>query len=436
MKNVIENLYYASNIYARYNFTMKVQHDFNLLKRVQCEKLKWLINFAYNKTKYYRELFDNIGLSPDDINEPEDLQSIPILTKDDLRSRFWDFLPSSLKSVRVSRTSGSTGVPLCLLTDERSKIYNSLAVMRYRKLLGIPPVGRKILTLAKTPDGRSKKQYMTWLQGIHKTYYINPYVMTEENIAFINHTLLKLRGVSVIAITPAIKQLCSLIKDKLIRPFYPNAVLSTGQYIDDYLRKFIEHNLSCKVSDIYACNEAGDVAFQCRHNSYHINADNCIIEITKNGNTVLDDSSGNVTLTNLNRYCMPIIRYLNGDVGELKKEQCSCGCSLPVLKKIHGRAGDDIKLANGKKISWHIIKSTLTHPFVRQFQIIQNTDYSLEIKYVCEKNANLVEIQKNIENRLNKIIPKNILINFAVVDKIPPQPSGKTKLVISRIKQL
>jgi len=47
----------------------------------QLEKLRDLLEYSYNNTDYYRNLFNTINIKPKDINSIDDLSKLPILTK-------------------------------------------------------------------------------------------------------------------------------------------------------------------------------------------------------------------------------------------------------------------------------------------------------------------------------------------------------------------
>jgi phenylacetate-CoA ligase len=166
---------------------------------VQSEKLRRLVRYCFD-VKYYRELFANVGIKPEDITSVQDLPKIPFLTKEELRGRFWDFLPRQLPSCRVSRTSGSTGIPVCILSDRNSRMFNSAAVIRYRQALGIGLIGRPILTPLKTENDPHREAHWTFLQGIHKTHYINPYLNSNKNVEYAARLLKKLKKPAIVGI--------------------------------------------------------------------------------------------------------------------------------------------------------------------------------------------------------------------------------------------
>jgi len=407
---------------------IKRQDNPDQIQILQNQKLQKLISYCFKNIKYYRELFDLVGVRPKKIKTIKDLDKIPILTKKELRERFWDFLPKELPGCRVSRTSGSTGIPVCILSDINSRLFNSASVIRYRKALGIPIIGRPILTPLKTEKDPQKEPHWTFMQGIHRTYYINPYVYNTE---YDRRQLEKLKKPVLIGITPAIRALAYKIRDGLLPRLKPIAVLTTGECLSQEVRDFLESTFGTKITDIYACNEAGDIAWQCKKGQlYHINADNCIVEILKDGKPAEKGQIGEVVITNLNRYSMPFIRYKNGDLARFGTEDCRCGCKLPVISEIVGRTGEDIYLPTGKIIPWNQLKGFMNHPDVRQFQLVQNKDGCLTVKFIPENKCEIEQTKNILTSRFYSLLGDSIRIDFSIVERIAPAPSGKSKLVI------
>lgn len=407
------------------------QNDPDRIAKILNEKLQKLISYCYENIKYYRELFDEHRIRPDDIKTAADLVKVPALTKEQLRNRFWDFLPKELPRCRVSRTSGSTGIPVCILSDINSRLNNSAAVIRYRRQLGINFWGTPILTPQKNQLERRKKPHWTFLQGLHKTYYINPYTNLNAEVDYSIDILSKLKKPAIIGITPAIRALAWRIRDGCLPQLRPSAVLTTGEYLSSQVRELLEDTFKVRVTDIYACNEAGDIAWQCKKGRlYHINADNCIVEILKDGKPAEKGQTGEVVITNLNRHSMPFIRYKNGDLARFAADKCPCGCKLPALSQIAGRTGEDIYLPDGKIIPWNQLKGFMNYPDIRQFQLVQNKNGSLKIKFIPEDKSNIEQTKNILTSRFKGLLGDSVRIDFSIVERIDPAPSGKSKLVI------
>ena len=78
---------------------------------MQLERLKWIVNRAYERVPFYHKRFDEIGLKPEHIKTLKDIEHIPFTTKDDLRDNypFGLFAESMDDMVRLHASSGTTG---------------------------------------------------------------------------------------------------------------------------------------------------------------------------------------------------------------------------------------------------------------------------------------------------------------------------------------
>jgi len=406
----------------------KTQYRQEEIKEIQDAKLHRLIDYCRHQVKYYQETYKDIDV----IRGVEDLVKIPILTKQQIRQRFWDFLPKELPACRVYRTSGSSGVPLCILSDESSRINNSAAIIRYRKIYGMKNVMTPILTPLKKQEDTIPKPHWTYVQGFHKTYYVNPYSEDHRQVDLGIRTLDALRRPAIIGITPAIKALAHQINDGIYPSIAPIVVLTVGESLDVQTRNLLENIFKVRVHDIYACSEAGNVAWQCPQSSlYHINAENCIVEILdEHQQTVKEGEIGEVVVTNLNRFSMPFIRYKIGDLARASYEPCTCGRKLPVFKELIGRSGEDFYLPGGRKIQWNVLKGAMNHNLIRQFQLVQNPDASVTVKYIPEGSGHIPEIEHILKERFGSLLSGSVSISYEVVEKIPQSPGGKSKLVV------
>ena len=435
MMTLLNKIELGLHTYREARRAEKRQFDLAEVGRVQDAKLRRLIHHCCDNVKYYKEIFQQAGVDPKKITTVADLGGIPFLTKNELRDRFWDFLPSRLPECRVTRTSGSTGVPVCFFSDRNSRKFNSAAVIRSRKAAAIPLIGRPILPPLKTENEPHKEPHWTFLQGIHKTYYVNPYLDSEENARYAAGLLTKLKKPVIIGGTPATRVLAYKIRDGVFPRFKPSAILTGGESLTPEVRELIESTFRMKVTDVYGCSEAGEIAWQCRlAGGYHINTDNCIVEIVKDNRPVADGETGEVVVTNLNRYVMPIIRYKNGDLARLSRQTCRCGCKLPMIAEIGGRTGEDMFLPSGKVVPWNQLKSLMTHQRIRQFQLVQNEDASMTIRYVPEAGADTDQLDSLLRYRYRNLLGDSIAIRIEEIASIPPAASGKSKLVISHYK--
>jgi phenylacetate-coenzyme A ligase PaaK-like adenylate-forming protein len=126
-----------------------------------------------------------------------------------------------------------------------------------------------------------------------------------------------------------------------------------------------------------------------------------------------------------------MIRY---NLGDLLNTEIVNG--LPVINKIRGRQDDKIIFADGKSVHWPmfaVILERRSHE-LKQFRVIQE-DYNL-IRIVVSKeeeadkstveNAIITDLRKEVRDEGMEYI-----VDF--VDRIPPDPNGKIRLLISKV---
>ncbi len=90
------------------------------IRELQLRKFRRILSWAYNRSKFHRELYDNAGLKPEDIRTLEDAAKVPKVEKSMMRSiqskepyPYGDMLCVPLEEVTEFRqTSGTTGQPV------------------------------------------------------------------------------------------------------------------------------------------------------------------------------------------------------------------------------------------------------------------------------------------------------------------------------------
>ena len=104
----------------------------------QDEQLRKFVRHAYDHTAYYHQLFDRLGITPDDIHGRRDLRKIPIITKEIVNENYENLIPDNLSSFRyrLSRSGGTTGIPMQYYCDENVWGYVTAAKMYYWKKTG------------------------------------------------------------------------------------------------------------------------------------------------------------------------------------------------------------------------------------------------------------------------------------------------------------
>jgi phenylacetate-CoA ligase len=170
----------------------------------------------------------------------------------------------------------------------------------------------------------------------------------------------------------------------------------------------------------------------------HMSSDLYIIELTKNGEPVRQDGEeGEITITDLNNYAMPYLRYNIEDMGVfLSGGKCACGRHLEKISITSGRKGDIIVTPNGNNLSCvffaHLFKEVTEH--VQRYQIVQTSEKDLEVKIV-KRNSYQEETTKFLTDKIKLKIGKEMNLSINFFSEIPLSKSGKHRTTINLINQ-
>ena len=285
------------------------------LRRIQNKKLRALIQHSYAHVPYYHNLFRKVGLRPDDIQTIDDLYKIPITRKTDLRDLPVEgILASDYTSdqCQVSRTSGTTGIPLTVYWDRKAKLVNELTLARWRLECGYPITNKTVSVGAGgriVPDGH-------WLQtlGLFRYKWISPHIDVAMQVAEIRAYDPR----ALVSYPTILEELCKEIIDEAVTGLDIRLVFSSGEHLDNPTRTLITKALDAEVFEGGGCREAGNIFHECTpHQGYHTAAESHVVEITRDGETLPIGEEGEVTVTNLDNHAMPFIRYDLEDIGAL-----------------------------------------------------------------------------------------------------------------------
>ena len=237
----------------------------------------------------------------------------------------------------------------------------------------------------------------------------------------------------IIGYPSAIYFLAKYSEENKIKDLNVKSVVSLGDKLFKHYRKTISKNFNTEVFDTYGACEGTMIAAECEYHTYHIMSPHVYIEILdENGNEVKDGELGNIHVTHLDNFLMPLIRYKIGDLGVKSSPDyiCNCGRSLPVLKHIIGRDTDVVYTESGKPLIVHFFTGIFEHfSTINQFQVVQKNNEPFNIKYIPGdgfKVGTLDKIRSHIIEKSNE----HVEFKFIEVSRISPTASGKPQIIV------
>ncbi len=408
------------------------------LKTLQERKLRLILQHAYSNVPYYRRVFREKKLKPQDFQSVNDLTKLPILTKDDVRQHADDFVARNFQQYWpiATATGGSTGEPLRFSIDVRSSGIGQAVLWRGWGYAGYK-FGDKIAVLAglsliskkKNPLKTAAKKVIKRTAGFpainlsKKVLNVYAKKMNEYDPKFI-------RGYP-----SSIFFFAAFLKEENVDLIHPRAVLTTAEMLLPHQRKMIEDVFQCDVFDGYGAFDGGTAAFECEdHCGHHMAVEKSVMEfVDDDGNPVAEGKQGRIIATDLYNYTMPFIRYETGDMGVYSDEECSCGRKLPLMKKILGRTTDILRFKSGAVLSGPSLTLIFKDFDIKQYQVVQTGSDSMVVKIIKGKTYSENDTEK-IYRIFKNAVGNEVEVKFDFVDHIPPTRSGKWKIVVSKFE--
>jgi phenylacetate-CoA ligase len=432
----------GTRIFPNYREILSYQTaDREDISRRTHEKLRRLLLHSWRHVPYYRDILPTCGVIRGGEVKLERFSEIPILTKEIIR-REGDRLYSDdhLQRRSFSNTSGgSTGLPVRFLQDKEYDEWNIATKLYFNACLG-KEFGQRELKLWGS-DRDILQGTLTakdrLLNFFYNRRFFNCYRFGAAQIEELIRLNNRFQPVAYWSYMEAALELARYLQ-KNPQPFHsPRCLISTIGPLTEEVRKTIESALGCKVYNQYGSREVGPIACQCmEQKGLHTFPWWQYLElIGDDSRRPLTAGQGQVVISTLHNYSMPLIRYAIGDVAVLDPSTCPCGTQTLILKEVLGRTLGYFKKADGTKVHSHFLVQALFHKrWIRRFQIVQ-ADYD-RVVYQIEKDRPEEPPVSELEEILSKtrvLMGPDCQVEFEFIEQITPAASGKMMYTISQV---
>jgi phenylacetate-CoA ligase len=332
------------------------------LKELQLERLKKIVKYAYNNVPFYRKLFDEKGLKPEDIKTLKDIREIPFTTKNDLREAYpyGMFAVPLKKVVRIHASSGTTGKPTVVgYTKNDIETWAEL-VARIAFMAGVREEDvAQIAFSYGLFTGAFGLHY--GLEKIGATVVPISSGNTERQIM-----IMKDFGSTVLVSTPSYALYMAEVAEE-IGVKKGDLRLRLGLFGAEgatlEMKKEIERRFGIMATENYGLSEiiGPGVSGECHvRDGLHIAEDHFLVEIINpdTGETLDFGEKGELVITTLTKEAMPLLRYRTRDITSLNPEPCRCGRTLIRMSPVQGRT-DDMLIIRGVNVYPSQIESVL-----------------------------------------------------------------------------
>ena len=444
---------YFKLLYKLYKTKNNIKKTPAQIKELQERKLRKLLTYSYNHSRYYHKMFEKAGINQENISTTP-LSLFPTIDKTQLLKNFdtivtvSDVKQEALRRFDLQKTadrkpfkgryhvvhsSGSTGKPNYFIYDETAwnemllgMIRAALWNMSMIQILKLFFRGVRVVYIAAT-DGRygGAMAVGDGIDGIHaKSLYLDIKTPLDKWIRQIK----EFQPNVIIGYPSAIKILGELVEKRSIQ-FDIFRVISCGEPLGASLRHYLEIVFQAEVINFYGASESLVLGVESNPKEGMILFDDMnVIEVYK----------GNMYLTCLYNFAQPLIRYRLTDC--LTLQNADMESIYPFTKAIGllGRNEDILWFNDGNG------NSEFLHPLaiegfciegLRDYQFLQIGKDAFEMLAEVSKTVLQSKVQKEILQQMKRILEEKKLsyVQFYVrcVDEILPDANtGKKRLIV------
>lgn len=426
--------------FRNYKFLKSIEYKSpEQLQQLQEQKLVRLLLHAYENVPYYNNVLAEAGVIKGRQVLLDNFHKIPLLTKEIIRAEGENLYSRDYKKRRwhFNSSGGSTGEPVKLIQDKDYHSWSFAARFMFDlwagKDIGEPEFKfwgseRDIL------EGKDKlaTRFQRW---IFNTKLINAYKMSAQQMREHINRWNRVKPKQIWAYTDSTYKLSRFVEKEKLSVYSPASIICTTAPLLPEAREHIEQAFGCKVFNQYGSREVGAIASECElQKGLHIFSLLQKLEILdSSGEPVKGEDMGEIVLTNLDNYSMPLIRYCIGDTGSFLNKPCPCGRGFPLLKEVSGRVFAHFVKKDGSMVhSQFFVALLFFKPWIREFKIIQKDYEQIEILVAADGEADKGDVE-TITGKIRQVMGADCRVEFKFVDEIEPTASGKFLYTVSEV---
>lgn len=407
-------------------------------REFQLERLREICTLAYERTSYYRQAFDAIGMHPAELTNVEGIAALPTIDKETVRDNIEQMMvvASNARHVDYVSTGGSSGTTLRFyIGRDRSAIEYAYLVSSWQRVgyrLGMPMAvirGRVLKT-------GERHEY----DALLRHHYYSNFDMSDDNIRwYLEH--MKRIGPCFLHVYPsaAVALAAYCRRSGVVMPENVRGVLAESEMVYPEQRAMIDSLCGTRMFSSYGHCEKLVSAAECEHTqNYHVWPTYGYFELLNDAGQPITEcgQSGEIVGTGFINRVVPFIRYRTGDFATYAGDRCgACGREHILLSKIDGRWPRGALVAS----DGFIISATAlnlhddTFEGIREYQFYQDKPGEAELR-VVPIGALRVETLQRVARGLERKLRGRVRIRLKVVNRIKLTPAGKFRLVDQRIE--
>ena len=213
-------------------------------------------------------------------------------------------------------------------------------------------------------------------------------------------------------------------ENKISLPNLTKAMVTGGPLFPNVAKSFKERGI--QVRQCYGTADLGLVAYEAAENEGMVIDENVILEIVKPGTGKLlkDGEVGEVVVTVLNNYELPIIRFATGDLSAILEGKCSTGRTNKRIKGWMGRADQTTKV-RGMFVQPSQVNKILENLYLNNkarlivSRLNEKDELHIKIEADISDSTELSSIKTKISEQIKHIINLRGTVEIVPVNSLP-----------------
>jgi phenylacetate-CoA ligase len=404
------------------------------VQAIQLAALRTLLEHAQRHIPYYKELFARVGLDPRGVTSASDLAVLPPLTRDLVRAHYEELVDPRTRGHHIhKRTSGSTGIPLRFEFEPDNEVWRHAVRWRGYGFAGYRPGARAVYYWGTAVPARGFRALKVRAdRALRRELFVNCFRQDEASLGAAAEAIHRYRPEFMVGFAMATAVLARYVLEHGPRPRAPITVLCAAETAHGSDRAAIAEAFGGPIFDTYGSRETMLIAHECNaHAGLHTMDETHVVEAVVGDRPARPGEVGDVLVTDLHNFGMPLIRYQNGDLAQATEDgPCPCGRGLGRIAAVMGRKSETLRNAKGDPIPGILVHSLISYldHTLREVQVVQRANGEVVIRIVPGGPGDAAVLETMASTVRSYLWGLPVRVEW--VDAIERGPNGKLRTIV------
>ena len=337
---------------------------------------------AAREAPFYAERFRAAGFDPSRDFSFDAFARLPVLERPEIAAHTEAMLATAVAPAqrKLDGTGGSTGVPLQYWSGPEERGWRLSGQDYFMESLGISRGASVAFLWGHHIDQRERTHWKERLRdSVTNRRFYDCFRLSPDVLLDYHRDMTAFAPSALVAYASALDALATTLLERGLRATYPSTRIVTGaEKLWPQQRARVEAAFAAPVHERYGSRDVGFIAGQYDGSSagaLEVDWANLLIE------PETSDEQSAILVTKLHADAMPMIRYRVGDLARFPVGSRP-GTPVFALSEVVGRQLDGLHLPDGRWVHGVGIPHLMKEQPLREFQIRQNADYSIDVLVV------------------------------------------------------